>query len=191
MLDVIADQANEVHAPARRVVHVPIRVAGARVVRALVAAAHRDDNVDRLKHFVAPRFWKLLPNIDANLVHRLNGGPIDGVARSRAPRVHPHPLATETRKPRGRHLRTARVVHAEEEHARGVIVLTRQRAKALASELLCPVPAYPLDGVGKEISYPGVIDAGKFALQRRERIVAHPVKLVGADSRTDGDFTSW
>src|SRR4051812_30304131 len=75
--DLVADRPDRLDAEARGVVEDPVLVAPARVERALVAAAHRDDDVGRPDRGVAEQRGPLGGDVDPLLGHRLHGRGVE------------------------------------------------------------------------------------------------------------------
>ena len=65
--DLVADRSDGFDAHAGGIVELPVFVASARVVRAGVAAAHRDDDVGGAHDFFGPRLGELAGDVDADL----------------------------------------------------------------------------------------------------------------------------
>ena len=80
-VDLVADPAHRLEVLPGRVVELPVLVALARVDRARVAAAHRDDDVGGADGLIGERLRELLAQVDAELAHCLDDRGVDPLAR--------------------------------------------------------------------------------------------------------------
>src|SRR6185295_5436788 len=117
-LDLVAGRANLLQRPPLRVLQLPVEVAGAGDVGALVAAAHRHHEVGPFGVLGAELVGDAAREVDAELAHRLDHLGVHALAGrgpGRARLVALRGLALEERLA---HLRAAGVVQADEEDAR-------------------------------------------------------------------------
>ena len=95
-VDLVADRTDGVDALAGGVVELPVEVALAGVERALVATAHRDDDVGglrRLRRSAASGARRSRVEVDADLGHRFDDSGVDRVGGRGACGAHDDPVA--------------------------------------------------------------------------------------------------
>src|SRR6476620_1641467 len=114
-LDLVADGADGGDALAGRVLEFPVLVALAREDRAGVAAAHRDDDVGFLDSLGGEDLRDFGGHVDAEFGHGLDGGRVDLLGGQRAGGPDLDRAVGKRGEEGGSHLRTARVVDAEEQ----------------------------------------------------------------------------
>jgi DNA-binding transcriptional ArsR family regulator/GNAT superfamily N-acetyltransferase len=106
---------DRVDALSGRVVERPVQVALPGEDRAGVAAPHRDHDVGGLDGRGREDLRPLAREVDAELGHGLPDGGVDRVGGRGAGAAHLHRVAAVVAQQRGRHLRAARVVDADEQ----------------------------------------------------------------------------
>jgi hypothetical protein len=120
-LDLVADRPDLADWLACWVIELPVEVAFARVKRALVTAAHGDDDVGSAQLVVGPPPRLLVADIDAFLGHRRHGNRVDPIGRFGSAREDVNLATGEMAHEPCGHLRTAGVVHAQEYNA-GLVI---------------------------------------------------------------------
>ena len=115
--DVVADRAHLVERKPLRVGQVPVDVALAGDVGARVAAAHRDHDVGPLGVGPIEQVRDPVREIDAELPHHLDHLGVHVLAGIAAGRARLVAASCDELEQRRRHLRSARVVNADEEDA--------------------------------------------------------------------------
>src|SRR5205823_10945842 len=96
-------------------------VALARIDRARVAAAHRDDHVGGLDHGPGERLRELPADVDADLAHGLDDRGVQLFRGLAAGRAHLDPPGRELIKEPGRHMAAPGVVYADEQDFRNLV----------------------------------------------------------------------
>src|SRR3984957_4673654 len=97
----------------------PVLVALARVDRARVTTAHGHNDVGVATHLVGQLLRRLIRDVDAQLLHRLDDHRIQHVAGIGSGGVDDDSTFGHLARERRRHLRASCVVHAEKENVRG------------------------------------------------------------------------
>src|SRR3982074_3006447 len=108
-IDLVADAAHGLDVLSGRVLEVPVLVSLARIDRTRVATAHRDHHVGPPHRVGGERFWKLLADVDADLLHRLDHARIERARRLAASRADKDTTTGLLIHERRRHLAPTRV----------------------------------------------------------------------------------
>src|SRR5918994_5489302 len=116
LLDLVADPAHTLEVRVGRIVELPILVALAGVDRAGVAAPHRDHGVRRPHHLVGEWLGELLPEVHADLGHRLAHRGVDLVGGLAARRANVDPAPPQLVHQACGHLAAAGVLDADEQN---------------------------------------------------------------------------
>ena len=139
-LDLVADQTDRVQVLPGRVVERPLLVVLAREDRAGIPATHGDHHVCGAHGLVGPRLGELTRDVDPSFLHRLHHDRVDLRARLGSAGPPDRGVAGQVSEEAERHLGSAGVVHAQEQHDGSVVgavpLHLGQRLEPLAGEPL-------------------------------------------------------
>ena len=117
------------------ILELPVDVALARDVGALVAASHRDHDVGLLGQLARQLPWDAVCEVDAELAHHLHDLRVHVVGRRRAGRERAMPAGGGALEQRGAHLRAPRVLPTHEQCRR------HQRTRTAPARAIMPSSA--------------------------------------------------